>query len=176
MSDALPENPNVVIPKRIQRLEELIHTAAFVAADLREQKYLSYQIEARVKTSENRLRALSQEIEELEEQVRRKRIEAAGSFNNFRDDLTRRELELNKRQAELEVRERNVFERSKIAEDKIAQVDALLKKAEGRPLKSAEDVNIQVEKMMKKAEAEAAEKAKAEAAKVASTKKERVAS
>jgi hypothetical protein len=66
---------------------------------------------------------------------------------------------LNKRQAELEVRERNVFkERAKVAEDKIAQVDALLKKAEGRsPRQVCRGRQHSVlTSSMKKAEAEAA--------------------
>jgi hypothetical protein len=59
-----PRPPTSLSQSRIQRLEELIHTAAYVAADLREQKYLSQQIEAQGHhlREQDPLRALRQEM------------------------------------------------------------------------------------------------------------------
>lgn len=142
MSDQ--ENVPAVLTKRVERLGNFLKMADVVLADMKEQKFLNGQIEAKVQTLENRILACKAEIAALDEQIRQKKIEAAGSFNSFRDDLTRREQALMKREAELLVSEQNLKARAKQAEELISKAEKAIapapapveKRGPGRPAKS----------------------------------------
>jgi hypothetical protein len=124
------ENPNVVIAKSVQRLDDLIRLAGAVASDLKEQRYSFMQREAKVKTFEDQILARKQLLAELDEQIRLKKVQVAGSFNTFRDELERRQQALIKAEAEVSVARKNADEKARKADEMIAQAESILNKAE----------------------------------------------
>lgn len=104
------------ISKRLERFAALEKNCVAVASDMKELKYQLQQWEAKVETFACQILAKKAEIAELDEQIARRKVEAAGSFNNFRDDLSRREAELTKAIAELRVQQEQVKSRSSTAE------------------------------------------------------------
>lgn len=123
----MPETKNADVPavinKRVERFNSFMKQAELVMADMKEQKYLNQQIEAKVNTCEARILAAKAELLELEEKIRQKKIEVGGSFNAIRDDLTKREVALNARVAEVEVRERTAAEKLKKADEMIDKAE-----------------------------------------------------
>lgn len=111
------------VSKRVERLTALEKLVYATAADMKEMKYQVTQYDAKVRTFESQILAKKAEIVDLDEQIRRKKIEVAGSFNNLRDDLSRRELALTKALAELKVSQENTKARA-------AEAEALIIKAE----------------------------------------------
>lgn len=121
----MSDQPNVAefVSKRIERFNRFENLCKVMADDLKEMKYQVTQYEAKVQTYEKQILLKKAEISELDETIRRRKIEAAGSLANVAGDVQRREIELVKRTAELEVRERNVKLRA-------AETENLLLKAE----------------------------------------------
>lgn len=121
----MSDQPNVAefVSKRIERFNRFENLCKLMADDLKEMKYQVTQYEAKVQTYEKQILLKKGEIAELDETIRRRKIEAAGSLANVAGDVQRREMELVKRTAELEVRERNVKLRA-------AETENLLVKAE----------------------------------------------
>lgn len=120
------------VGKRVERFDSLGKLCAAVALDLKEMRHQVMQYEAKVNTFINQILAKKQEIAELEEQIKRKKIEAAGSFNNFRDSLQARELVMVKREAELVIREGNVKARAQEAENLISKAERVIGKQEAK--------------------------------------------
>ena len=125
------DQPNVAefVSKRIERFNSFEKLCKVMADDLREMKYQVTQYEAKVQTYEKQILLKKTEIGELDETIRRRKIEATGSFNNIAGDLNRREMELVKATAELQVRERNVVNRAATAEQLISKAEKVI----GRP-------------------------------------------
>lgn len=116
------------VSKRVERLTSFERACVAMASDLKEMKYQIQQWDAKIKTNEGKILGQKEEMRDLEEQIRRKKIEVAGSFNNIRDDLQRRELALVKREAELVVRENQVKIRANTAEELINKAERVIGK------------------------------------------------
>ena len=137
----MPEETVVeFVSKRVERFNALEKTIVAAAADMKELKYQVMQYDAKVKTFEGQILAKKAEISNLDEQIRRKKIEVAGSFNNQRDDISRRELALTKALAELKVAQENTKSRAKTAEELIVKAELAIgraaepeKRGPGRP-------------------------------------------
>ena len=119
---------NQIFNKRIERLQSFDRLVGLVASDLKELKYNATQYEAKQATFEKKILAAKTEILDLDEQIRRKKIEVAGSFNNLRDDLSRREQALFKAQAELAVSQAQVKVRADEAERLIGKAEKVIGK------------------------------------------------
>lgn len=137
----MSDQPNVAefVSKRIERFNRFESLCKVMAEDLKEMKYQVTQYEAKVQTYEKQILLKKAEIGGLDEAIRRRKIEAAGSLANVAGDVNRRETELVKRTAELEVRERNVKLRA-------AETESLLVKAEkviGRQAQTPASVNVE---------------------------------
>lgn len=125
----MPEAPVAeFVSKRLELFNSLEKVVGKVSADMKELKYQVNQYEAKVKTFEGQILAKKAEIAELDEAIRRKKIDVAGSFNNLRDDLNAREQAFIKREAELSVLEQNVRDRAEQAEALIVKAERALPK------------------------------------------------
>jgi len=127
----MSDQPNVVefVSKRVERFNSFERLCKVMADDLKEMKYQVTQYEAKVQTYEKQILARKAEIAELDETIRRRKIEATGSLNNIAGDLQRREMELVKRLSELEVRERNVKARALEAEALVVKAENVINKS-----------------------------------------------
>jgi chromosome segregation ATPase len=130
------QNAVVAINKRIERIDSFERLIGLMREDLKEWRYKAVQLEAENATHTKNILAKKEEIAKLEEEIRRKKIEVAGSFNNFRDDLTAREQKLTKSLAELKVREDQVKERTKAVEELMVKAEKVLPKSKAKEVAS----------------------------------------
>lgn len=117
------QNVAEFVSKRVERFNAFERLCKVMAEDLKEMKYQVTQYEAKVKTYESQILLRKSDIAELDETIRRRKIEAVGSLNSISGDLNRREIELVKSLAELKVREDNVKLRAATAESLITKAE-----------------------------------------------------
>ena len=130
------DQPNVAdfVSKRIERFNSFEKLCKIMADDLKEMKYQVTQYEAKVQTYEKQILLKKSEIAELDETIKRRKIEATGSFNNIAGDLNRREMDLVKKMAELQIRERNVVSRAAAAEQLISKAEKVIGRQSAEPV------------------------------------------